>query len=756
LTNQPLPQYSSLKSAPVRLAFNLMGTNETPQSLIGNTAGTFLPAVAAGAGSNFLKTGTAATPFARIAQGAVQGGIGGAEYGGANALSESRSAPDVKTQVMNALTQMLIGGGAGVVTGGAVSGGKEFMRALDNQAIQAGQSPEQGGGSINRNKTLSELEFEKAKKAYLGGDLKAQPVMQSAHERMMGKMDIANFEDAYHAGDYTLAKQIAEASNDPGVKSVAQMLPSINNTEKGGIDFFAKIGGSDTPAPPENNGRGVDNPQDPYFNVNRYNVPSEAKAGLKQAVEETKPQIEEVVGKKLSNNEALQYAKASSTVLTKVVGRDQTLSYQASLLKARQKLADAAQNGTVDQDYLDNLLAVKSQATDIARKLQSFSMSADPQTTSLKDQVLEAVLKVNQNTDEVLQAAKGVDFNDANQAANFYRQFIKPTTANWIDLLRYNSMLSSPNTHIVNAFSNLLNTAAVAPLEHTVSGTIDYLGSTVTGTPRQYFAGEGGAYVKGYYANIGNAAHRFADVVRGKSATTNLDVRDIPIATTGVKGSLVKQFSLPTKLLEASDQFFTALTQAGEETALTYRQARGGAVGNIEATAGKTAAYRLFRSELFPKEQGHVLNAVDELTQKIMQLRSSQNPIASTIAKYTLPFVRTPMNILKQGIEYSPAGFSTLPGATNKTEQLSKAIIGSSAAAATALLVTSGRTTWAEPTDPAKRAAFRAAGLQPYAVKIGNQWISYAKLNPAFGFPVAFISSLPRCPAKSNASSKSD
>lgn len=488
----------------------------------------------------------------------------------------------------------------------------------------------------------------------------------------------------------------------------------------------------------------VPNSQDPFFNTNRLNISSGAKQKLNQVIQEVKPTIEKFTGSKLSNQKVIDNAQVSSRVLKSVVPQEQTLAWETGLLKARQKLADAASSGTVDQSYIDNLMAIKTNATDIARKLQSFSIGADPATTTAKDAIMEAVLKVEKDSTKILEAAKGVDFNDYNQAVDFYRKFIKPTKMEFIDTLRYNSMLSSPLTHINNAFSNLVNSSVVAPVEKAVAGTIDFLNPIrrAQGKPQTRFAAEAGAYAGGYAQKVGTAAHKFADVLRGKAPTGNLDVRQIPLATKGVAGKFVGKFTLPQRLLEANDQFFTELTKGGEAASLNLRKAKGGFSGNVETEALNNAKYRLFRSDLKDPRQGTLLNGIDEVTGVIQKLRASSNPIVSTIAKFTLPFVKTPMNILKQGVEYSPAGALTIPGAASKTEQLAKTIIGTSAATATALLVASGRTTWAEPTDAKKKAAFRDAGMQAYSIKIGNNWVAYDKLPPAFGFPIAFASAL--------------
>lgn len=478
------------------------------------------------------------------------------------------------------------------------------------------------------------------------------------------------------------------------------------------------------------------------LNLDHLNVSDESKNIIQKTVDEVKPEIEKAVGKKLSNAEALAQAERTSKVLSRTIGRQDTLDWEASMLKARQGLAAAAESGTVDQAFIDNLLTIKTQGTDIARKLQSLSIGADAIKPTPAQAIIEAVLDVNKNTDEVLKVAKGVNFNNLNEATNFYRQFIKPKAGEWLDLIRYNSMLSSPKTHIINVFSNLVNTAMVAPLEKALTGGLDFIGSKITGNARAAFAGEGGVYLKHYLTNVREAASRFAEVMSGNREYTNLDTRNIPIATSGVKGAVVSALSEPMKLLEGMDQFFTALAEGGQKGALDYRVSKGVNVGNIESKAQADAAYRLFRQKPMDESQGHVLDAIDQVTLLMQRLRNNKNPIVSTIAKFTVPFLQTPMNIFKQGVEYSPLGITTLAGAKNKTEQLSKAIIGSSVFAGAATLLASNRLTWGEPVDSAGKSDFRASGMQAYSVKIGDTWYSYQKLPPGVAFPLAMTAAI--------------
>lgn len=481
----------------------------------------------------------------------------------------------------------------------------------------------------------------------------------------------------------------------------------------------------------------------PYVNTNNMNISPEARQVFDKTIDEVRPRIEKKIGQTLTNEEAIDLANTSSAVLHGAVSRETTLKQEAAALRLAQDLAASAQSGQVDKPFIDNLIALKTYRTHIARQLQAMGIGADAKQRTAKELIMDAVMSENKNIDEVLEAAKGVDFNDANQASEFYRKFIKPKKSEWIDLLRYNSMLSSPNTHLINASSNYQGTGIIAPIEKTLTGFIDFLGSTARGKPRSYLMGEGASYAKGYYTNLGNATKKFAEVMSGKQPNFNPDMRMIPLASKGVKGALFNVLDFPLRSLEAADQFFTTMTQAGEKAALNYKQSKGVKVAdNLDLKALEDAKRRVFRGELGGKDQGYILGAFDTVGEHLNSLRKHENPVVSTIAKFTIPFLNTPLNVLKQGIEYSPAGVLTLFGNKTKTEQLAKIALGTSAAIGSAALLSSGRTTWKEPVDAKKKAAFRAAGMQPYSVKVGDKWISYSKLHPSLAFNLALVSAL--------------
>jgi hypothetical protein len=146
----------------------------------------------------------------------------------------------------------------------------------------------------------------------------------------------------------------------------------------------------------------------------------------------------------------------------------------------------------------------------------------------------------------------------------------------------------------------------------------------------------------------------------------------------------------------------------------------------------------LFRQKFDPSGelgQGVVLRAWDKWNTAIQGLRRVPG------GKWVIPFLQTPTNILKQGLEYSPLGVTTTIGAKRPLEQLSKALIGTTVFATAYGIADKGGSTWSVPTNPKEKELFYAAGLQPYSVKIGDKWVSYSKLGP-LAYPMAMAAAL--------------
>lgn len=485
----------------------------------------------------------------------------------------------------------------------------------------------------------------------------------------------------------------------------------------------------------------VQNPQEPFFNVNRVGVDNTTKQGIADMVQSqpVKGEIEKTVGSPLTFKEVQDQAKVSKE-LGKTFTRADAEKVGAEALALRNKVAELGQMNLNDDQFKEALIKDKAFGQYLGRLFGQRRIVSNPAEGTLFNDVVSKILKNGVDPETVFKEAKNVDFNNSDQVGQFYRKFIQAKAKDWVDVVRFNSMLSSPNTWINNASSNAQGTGLVAPIEKTITGSIDWLASTLNpNRKRQAFAGEGVEYAKGYIKNLSQATDNFWNAITGKSIVDQQEIRNIPLSKSGTMARKVENaLNFPGRILQATDEFFQTATKAGIENSLNYRASKGTDVKDISSLATKEARKRLFNSDFNLKEDGPLLKAIEFLPMKVAEARSEKSPAPLRfLANYTFPFVRIPSNILKASVEYSPAGLLTIPGAGNKTEQLSKSIMGIGMALAGGMLASSGRLTFAEPTNEKQKNEFRAAGLQPYAVKIGDRWVSYSKFHPVIAFNLA-------------------
>lgn len=91
------------------------------------------------------------------------------------------------------------------------------------------------------------------------------------------------------------------------------------------------------------------------------------------------------------------------------------------------------------------------------------------------------------------------------------------------------------------------------------------------------------------------------------------------------------------------------------------------------------------------------------------------------------PFIRTPFNILKRSVEYSPAGMlmAAQGGSRDAMYSAARGAVGTAFLGLGAGLWLQGRLTGGPPKDAAERDAWYAEGKKPYAVLVNGAWVSY-------------------------------
>lgn len=475
------------------------------------------------------------------------------------------------------------------------------------------------------------------------------------------------------------------------------------------------------------------------INKNRMNLDDSGRKQLDEAVGIIKKELETQKGPPLTESEILADVEKYD-ILKRATSREDTKKLAASLTRLRQAVAAGAAEEKITPEYLENVRVLSSWATRQGRLLKAFDIEANPVKVSVKTEMVSDLLKIGKDADEILKAAEGVDFDNPAQVTNFYRKFVPASFLDKINEYRYINMLSSPKTHLINAASNISQAGVLDPAAKLYSGTIDWIQSGLTGKKRTHYVSEVPAYYKGVFNSLGEAASSFADALKGQRFIERPDVARLP---TGAK--LLKPLKIIPQALEASDVFFRTLIKGGEVEALSHRAVKQGVevpLEKIEKEAGEKAAYYVFRNALDPQNktgQGTILSLIDWFTSGIYNMRRKieiggkeiPNPIA-----WLAPFVQTPMNILKQGIEYSPVGAATMIGAKDPTEQLAKSLLGSTVMAGAAWLAAKGDTTWAAPKGEKDKELFYASGRKPYSIKLGDKWYGYSKIGP-LAYPIA-------------------
>lgn len=432
-------------------------------------------------------------------------------------------------------------------------------------------------------------------------------------------------------------------------------------------------------------------------NFDNLDQTSSATQRGKEILTSLKSELEAVKGKVLTHTEVEEAAKQSD-LLSGVISKEETLKAEAQVLKSRQAitaLGESIDNALKSGDttaaknaYINlyqQLQNVSGWATDAGRRLESLKIIGSQVGT--REQVLKSLAKIGADADLVAEKASKVNWDDARSVNSFYREFVKPSFDEVLTEYRYNNILSNPKTHARNFLGNLEQTLALRPAVKALSG--DPVGAI--------------KYYGGVLKSFPEALSAFGNAAQGKTIGSKFEVGQTP---TGV---LPGVFQIPTRLLEGSDQFFTKLITGGEIAA-----------GKTGKEADTIAERALLRSSFDPQNksgQGVLLSTIDKYAKGIDALRNVPG------GKWVIPFIKTPVQVFKQWVEYSPAGLATLPGAINKREQLAKALIGSAVTVIGANLAAAGRTTWAAPTTEKEKQLFYGAGKKPYSVKIGEAWV---------------------------------
>ena len=351
-----------------------------------------------------------------------------------------------------------------------------------------------------------------------------------------------------------------------------------------------------------------------------------------------------------------------------------------------------------------------------------------------------------------------------------------------------NGYLSGPATPAVNAISALTQ-MIIQPVIRTVEAfmpsaatkvkTVGPEGTAVYSQAEKKYAGEGLAMIRGIMQGFGEAmAFAKSGWVTGRPLDVNmhpkawgmtegqfrkfvnenylpeeraemLKTQLYDYAQKQIPGTVGDAIRLPTKVGIFIDEFNKAIFRRMEYNALAYRKA-----ADIASKTGEdsNAIYNKLIADRFTVEnwQSKIKENLGVTKFTDVQAFAKENVFqekltgfAATIANaraehpwsvLIVPFVKTPYNILKEGVSYIPGTAPlikkeirdsgkfefALKMPEQRSKLLAKQAIGLGAAVYLTSLANQGLITGSEPKD----------GRPPFSIKVGDSWVSYQKIEP--------------------------
>jgi hypothetical protein len=202
-----------------------------------------------------------------------------------------------------------------------------------------------------------------------------------------------------------------------------------------------------------------------------------------------------------------------------------------------------------------------------------------------------------------------------------------------------------------------------------------------------------------------------------------------------------KAVRLPSRFLTAADEFWKQINYRSDLYARASRQ------GVEMGLTGDQLAKHI--DEAFEKGLSEAGGGLDEASLQYARKTTFTNELGGFgkwvqegMAKFPVlrlitPFVRTPTNLLKQTLEHTPLALLSknvradiVAGGVRRADAVGRLAFGGMALGGATILAANGRISGRGPKDKAARDALLATGWQPYSVKFGNTWVSFARIEP--------------------------
>lgn len=399
----------------------------------------------------------------------------------------------------------------------------------------------------------------------------------------------------------------------------------------------------------------------------------------------------------------------------------QAMWLQKSVDKMNNELA-RRKGGKISKDENGNIRVINNKGVDITEKVELFNLTPE---------MIQNVVSSKNDTELN---------NNLNKVYEQLGQQVTRTTAQKIDAWRYFSMLANPRTHIRNITGNVAM-GGVQGIKNKVAGVIEGVANKINpDMERSHTIKPASKEVKAFAkADIENVTDRLGLSENKYNPKTRLENSMRTFKSDVMENTVGKMFDLNNKALEVEDGWGL---KAGYAKALSeYMTANNLTPDTItDKQLGKARNYAIQQAKEATFHQ-------DSSIASLLNQLSNKNKFSKFILDSTLPFKKTPINVAKAGLEYSPVGL--VKSAINDTVQLrkgnitvntyidniSKGLTGSGIALVGYALADCGILKATGSDDEDREKFEESRGSQNYSVTIGDNTYSLDWLAPS-GIPL--------------------
>lgn len=399
----------------------------------------------------------------------------------------------------------------------------------------------------------------------------------------------------------------------------------------------------------------------------------------------------------------------------------QAMWLQKSVDKMNNELA-RRKGGKINKDENGNIRVINNKGVDITEKVELFNLTPEmiQNVVSSKNDT-----ELNKNLNKVYEQLG---------------QQVTRTTAQKIDAWRYFSMLANPKTHIRNITGNVAM-GGVQGIKNKVAGVIEGVANKINpDMERSHTIKPASKEVKAFAkADIENVTDRLGLSENKYNPKTRLENSMRTFKSDVMENTVGKMFDLNNKALEVEDGW--GLKAGYAKALLEYMTANNLTPDTItDKQLGKARNYAIQQAKEATFHQ-------DSSIASLLNQLSNKNKFSKFILDSTLPFKKTPINVAKAGLEYSPVGL--VKSAIYDTVQLrkgnitvntyidniSKGLTGSGIALVGYALADCGILKATGSDDEDREKFEESRGSQNYSVTIGDNTYSLDWLAPS-GIPL--------------------